>query len=131
VIQRAAEKLGVYNIVGVNWWEDEAILIFCDLFPGVVEGLLASFADADPSVDNMDRIEAAMSNIPSGSSYQNIVLFSQNVLHDDFRQFNYGERQNEHYYGRIEPPRVPLQNFNIPVALFQGNSDKIADELDV
>ena len=69
MIQFAAERLGAYNIVGVNWWEDEALLIFCKTFEGLCEGVIEATADADPSVDNMSRLDAFMSNFPAGSSY--------------------------------------------------------------
>lgn len=116
-IQFAAEKAGVYNIIGANWWEEESTMLFCGLFDGICENLLSAFADSDPSVDNMDRFNVFMSNFPAGSTYQDLVLFAQNTLNDDFRQFNYGERENIKRYGSIEPPRVPLENLKIPVAL--------------
>lgn len=131
LIQFAAERLGVYNIFGVNWWEDEAMLVFCGLFEGLCEEILSAVADANPEVDNMDRLGAFLSNFPAGSSFQDLCMFAQNVVHDDFRQFNYGEIDNLSIYNRVEPPRVPLGKFNLPVALFQGDTDRLADELDV
>ncbi len=74
-------------------------MLFCGLFDGICENLLSAFADSDPSVDNMDRFNVFMSNFPAGSTYQDLVLFAQNTLNDDFRQFNYGERENIKRYG--------------------------------
>lgn len=116
---------------GVNWWMDEAVLLFCNLFDGFCESMIAAVADADPEVDNFERLEPFMANFPSGSSYQDLVFFGQNVVNDTFKQFNYGEKDNLSIYGRIEPPNVPLKNFSLPTALFQGNSDRLADAADV
>lgn len=49
-------------------------------------------ADADPSVDNMDRFDVFMSNYPAGSPYQDMVLLAQNTVNTEMKQFNYGER---------------------------------------
>lgn len=126
-IQFAAEKLGVYNIIGMNWWEEETTLLFCAMFDGVCEGMISAVADADPSVDNMSRLDVFMSNFPAGSSYQDLVMFAQDVAKPDFHQFNYGERENLKVYGSVEPPKIPLENLRVPVALIQGETDRLAD----
>lgn len=64
------------------------------MFEGVCEGLIAAAADADPTVDNMSRLDVFMSNFPAGSSYQDLVMFAQDVQKPGFHQFNYGERKN-------------------------------------
>ena len=46
-------------------------------------------------------------------------------------QFDYGAERNMIEYGTEQPPRVPLENLNIPTALLQGNSDLNADPVDV
>jgi hypothetical protein len=69
IIQFAAIELGVYNIVGANWWEEQSIMAFCGLFEGLCEGMIAAVSDADPTVDNMDRLNVFLSNFPAGSSY--------------------------------------------------------------
>ena len=109
----------------------ETTMLFCGMFGSLCEDLIKSVADADPSVDNMDRLNEFMSNFPSGSGYQDLVMFAQNTVNEVMKQFNYGELDNIKRYGSIEPPRVPLENFAIPVAMFQGDSDKLADPTDV
>ena len=42
---------------------------FCGFFEGLCEDVIAAVADADPSVDNMDRYETFLNNFPAGSSY--------------------------------------------------------------
>ncbi len=88
------------------------------MFGGLCDDMVSAVADADPSVDNMDRFNAFMSNFPSGSGYQDLVMFAQNTQNEVMKQFNYGEIDNLKRYGTIEPPRVPLENFDIPVAMF-------------
>lgn len=107
-MQFGAERIGAFNILGANWWMEEVELIFCDLFEDLCESLLASFADADTSVDNMDRFERFMADYPAGNAYQNMILLAQSTMNTDFKRFNYGERKNKKVYGQIEPPTIPL-----------------------
>lgn len=51
--------------------------------------------------------------------------------HEAWKRFNYGERDNLAKYGTYEPPLVPIQDFNLPVAIFSGLFDKLADPTDV
>ena len=46
-------------------------------------------------------------------------------------RFDYGRIENNRRYGQATPPRIPLEDFDIPVALFQGSLDKLADPTDV
>lgn len=93
-------------------------MLFCGMFGSLCEDMIKAVADADPTVDNMDRLNEFMSNFPSGSGYQDLTMFAQNTVNDVMKQFNYGEIQNLKVYGTIEPPRVPLENFSVPVAFF-------------
>jgi hypothetical protein len=45
--------------------------------------------------------------------------------------FDYGPIENKHKYGQIKPPKVPLENLRVPVALIQGDADQLADPADV
>ena len=45
--------------------------------------------------------------------------------------YDYGRLDNKKIYGTYEPPLVPLQNIQIPVALFSGSLDGLADPTDV
>ena len=51
-------------------------MAFCGLFEGLCEGMIAAVSDADPSVDNMDRLNVFLSDFPAGSSYQDMVMFA-------------------------------------------------------
>jgi len=117
-IQFAAKKFGVFDMLNENWWEEESTLLFCAELAGICDELLAYFADADPEVDNLDRFNVFLANFPAGTGFENIVYYAQDVDNDDWKRFNYGELDNVNIYGSIEPPKVPIQDLNIPVAVF-------------
>ena len=45
--------------------------------------------------------------------------------------YDYGKRKNKKIYGTDEAPLVPIENLDIPVALFSGDLDDLADPADV
>ena len=45
--------------------------------------------------------------------------------------YDYGKRKNKQIYGTDEAPLVPIENLNIPVGLFSGDLDHLADAVDV
>ena len=131
VVQFVARKFGIFDMLNTNWWEEEASLLFCDELFGICDELLAYFADSDPEVDNLDRFNVFLANFPAGTGYENLIYYAQDIDHNEWRLFNYGELDNMNIYGTIEPPKVPIQNLNIPVAVFSGTYDTLADPLDV
>lgn len=75
----AAKKLGAYNIIGVNWWEDAAIMELCNLFDGICAKIIQGAADSSTDVDNLDRLNVFLENFPAGSGYKTLVYFMQDV----------------------------------------------------
>ena len=130
-LQLAARKFGVFDMLDANWFEDEAEILFCDLLEGLCEEFIAYFADADPTVDNMARLNVFLANFPAGTGYEDVVYYAQTIENNVWKRFNYGERENLHRYGTYEPPEVPLERLDIPVAVFSGSLDKLADPTDV
>jgi hypothetical protein len=68
--------LQVYNLFGLNWFEDQAEIEFCNIFTGFCEGLISALADIDTEVDNWPRLPEFLSNFPSGTTYQDLTYFA-------------------------------------------------------
>lgn len=131
LIEFAAARTHAYNILGVNWWASEAELLFCAELGGICSSLLEAIGDADDSVDNMDRFSNFLADLPAGNPYQNLAYFAQTTISDDWYRFDYGRIENKSKYGQFTPPKIPLENLDIPVALIQGSLDELADPTDV
>ena len=82
-------------------------------------------------VDNFERFTVFMSNEPSGQSYRTFVYYAQMINSGRYALYDYGKRQNKKIYGTDEAPLVPIENLDIPVALFSGDLDRLADPQDV
>ena len=71
-----------------------------------------------------------MKDFPSGSGYQDLLFYLQDVVNDGWRLYNYGPTGNLQRYGQIKPPEIPLEKYDIPTALVVGTYDKLADAQD-
>ena len=68
--------------------------------------------------------------MPQGTPAQSLLLYGQNKREDRFQQwapdynhwFNIGEKH--------QTDLIPLENINVPVALFVAQSDRIGDLID-
>lgn len=62
----------------------------------------------------------------------NMQHWKQIYDHGVFRAFDYGSKQlNIAHYGTPTPPLYNLGNIRVPVRLFAGSSDRLADPTDV
>ena len=43
----------------------------------------------------------------------------------NFRKFDYGKDANMAIYGQSTPPEIPIENINVPVAIFNGSLDSV------
>ena len=48
-----------------------------------------------------------------------------------FRPYDYGSGENVKRYGTKVPPEYDLTKIDVPIALFSGSQDKLADPTDV
>jgi hypothetical protein len=64
--------------------------------------MLSLFADEDPKIDNTQRYDVYLSNVPSGASYRNFIHYAQliNQPKETFRRYDYeSEAENMKQYG--------------------------------
>ncbi len=87
--------------------------------------------DADPKIDNLKRMGYYMWHEPAGTSIKNMKHWMQ--LHDSDRcqKFDYGKQQNLKVYGTEIPPAFNLSNIKTNVHLMAGDTDLLADPIDV
>ena len=127
------DDFGLYNFVMPNWWESEAMALFCSHYIDICDSFFELTADEDTSVDNMGRIKTLMTHFPAGSGYRCVVHYSQLMQTDKFQRFDFGIDENQLRYGQNEPPFYDLDMLRgeVPIAFFAGSLDELADETDV
>ncbi|XP_063447132.1 gastric triacylglycerol lipase-like [Mytilus trossulus] len=84
-----------------------------------------------PSFD-WRRVPVYMSHIPSGTSVRNMVHFGQGVISGEFQLYDFGTAvENMARYNQTTPPYVNITQVDVPVALYSGGNDYLADPTDV
>lgn len=68
---------------------------------------------------------------PSPTSVFNMAHWSQLVRSGKFEAFDYGPEQNLVMYGTTTPEEYDITKINVPVALFYGEKDYLANPTDV
>jgi pimeloyl-ACP methyl ester carboxylesterase len=73
-----------------------------------------------------------LDQVPDGSSTRPLVQYAQlHLLKDEFRKYDFGsDEKNIARYGTPIPPEYDLNNVQVPVALFVGDKDDLADPMD-
>jgi len=104
----------------------------CEYFPqDCVFG--GSFFYGTDSFLNASRLDFYTDYEPFPTSVQNIVHWAQGVTTDSYQKFDFGETGNMAHYGQATPPLYKLSDFpsKLPVVLFTGGVDQLADVTDV
>lgn len=107
---------------------------FCRLFNGYLCNLvLRTFLDADPEVDDTDRFDVYLANLPAGAGYRTIIHYGQLMGKkiESFTRYDYLEKGNMERYGQKTPPDYDLEAIEFPVAIMSGAGDRLADRTDV
>eukprot|EP00058_Branchiostoma_floridae_P024848 XP_002610338.1 hypothetical protein BRAFLDRAFT_72470 [Branchiostoma floridae] len=80
---------------------------------------------------NVSRIPVYTGHNPAGTSVQNMVHYAQQVKTGKFQMFDYGPQGNMIKYNQTTAPEYNAKNATLPVAMFSGGHDILADPKDV
>jgi len=82
---------------------------------------------------NISRISYYLSEEPNPTSVMNMIHWSQGASTNKFQMYDYGPAGNVAHYGQMTPPQYNLNAFpkSLPLALFTGSNDYLADPRDV
>ncbi|XP_037524667.2 lipase member K-like [Rhipicephalus sanguineus] len=92
---------------------------------------LAILYGKNPKQHNSTRVPVYVTNLPVGSSSQNVLHYAQVFRAKNLVRFDYGEEKNKDLYGQADPPPYPLEKIQVPFAIYQGEGDIFADPQDV
>eukprot|EP00742_Colponemidia_sp_Colp-10_P004165 GILJ01004444.1.p1 GENE.GILJ01004444.1~~GILJ01004444.1.p1 ORF type:complete len:441 (-),score=64.35 GILJ01004444.1:81-1370(-) len=129
----------------VRWFGIESFLIpnslsskilpgFCALLSGLCELVIDSFCGWNNGSFNRARMAFMAAQEPGGTSVQNVVHWGQALRTGVFKRFDYGSSENIARYGQKDAPLYAVENLKtlrLPIYLFSGTADLLADEKDV
>lgn len=103
---------------------------FCTIANYMCEQFLSG-GDLDPVYDNTKRLNVFFKHSPNGASvrcFQHFAqMFNEPKSNPQFRKFDFGSYENKKIYGQATAPAYDFKNIRIPVALFHGLQDTLAD----
>lgn len=70
-------------------------------------------------------------HFPAGASAKQIIHYSQLILCETFRKFDYGLSKNLLVYGSTQPPKYNLERVKVPVYIFYSENDFLTHPVDV
>ncbi|KYM76202.1 Lysosomal acid lipase/cholesteryl ester hydrolase [Atta colombica] len=80
---------------------------------------------------NYTLLPVILNHDPAGASAKTLVHFSQEIESGKFRQYDYGRKNNLLIYNATEPPDYNLGSITVPIAIFYGDNDWLASNVDV
>ncbi|XP_023490595.2 gastric triacylglycerol lipase [Equus caballus] len=81
---------------------------------------------------NTSRLDVYLSHNPAGTSVQNMLHWTQAIKSGKFQAFDWGSPvQNMAHYDQPSPPNYNLTDMRVPIAVWSGGNDWLADPQDV
>lgn len=94
--------------------------------------VIQDIAGFDQTHLNVSRLPVYLTHCPAGTSTRNMDHFAQNVRTKTCSKFNFGSKEeNELHYHQPFPPQYNVTQMDVPVALYSGGKDSLADPQDV
>ena len=106
----------------------------CRIMPSTCLSVMHYLDTSDTQMLDHVLIDQYLGHYPAGSSFNCGWHFAQLFFSDRFQEFDFGWEQNFRVYGQGEPPEIdltPIRDNGIPIALFSGNEDLLANKQDV
>ncbi|XP_017365604.1 gastric triacylglycerol lipase isoform X3 [Cebus imitator] len=98
----------------------------------VCSNALFIFCGFDSKNFNTSRLDVYLSHNPAGTSVQNIFHWTQAVKSGKFQAYDWGSpAQNMMHYNQPKPPYYNVTAMNVPIAVWNGGNDLLADPQDV
>ncbi|XP_046599064.1 uncharacterized protein LOC107221024 [Neodiprion lecontei] len=86
---------------------------------------------ADPEQLDSAIVPSLLEHYPAGTSLNTIEHYWQNIANESFREFDYGYGRNYVRYGSDIPPEYPLHKITVPVLIYYGVNDPLAQPPDI
>ncbi|XP_004680954.1 PREDICTED: lipase member K [Condylura cristata] len=107
---------------------------FCSkkLFHHMCSNFLFNVGGYDANNLNMSRLDVYWAHSSAGTSVQNMLHWAQAVNSGQFQAFDWGNPdQNMKHFHQLTPPIYNVTKMEVPIAVWSGQQDPIADPKDI
>lgn len=115
-----AQRLKWYEVLGEG--DNTMAKFVCAVANPICLWSTALIFDGNPSYEDANRYQVYVAHSFKGVSIKSIYHLAQNAKDGIFREFDYGEKLNQKYYGKLTAPVIDLSSVGlsgIPIAMFQ------------
>uniref|UniRef100_A0A2C9JRX8 Lipase n=1 Tax=Biomphalaria glabrata TaxID=6526 RepID=A0A2C9JRX8_BIOGL len=96
------------------------------------ENILFLLGGFDYTSMNQSRVPVYVAHNPAGTSVRDMLHWGQAINSKNFQHYDYGSAsENMKHYGQPTPPLYDPRKVKVPVAIFRGDQDWLADPADV
>jgi len=100
--------------------------------PKLCECLFQLIDGSSPNLNHSTAAEEIyLATEPDWTSSKEVIHYAQLIRSGKFEMFDFGTQGNIEHYNTSKPPAYNLQNIRVPIALFYGELDELADPTDV
>lgn len=110
LIMAALDKVKYWNILPWDYKVTHLDEVLCSLFDGKLCDIVFAITDHWLPLDNTDRKDMYVSNLPSGASAYSYMHYGQLIHQKEpvFKRLDHGHDGNMAKYGQAEPPSYDL-----------------------
>ena len=102
------------------------------MVPILCQGIVYTAAgDGNPWLNEPYAFRIFLARGMDGISVRMLRHFEQSAQSQRATYYDFGNQGNMEAYGSETPPDIPYENINIPVTMFSGTEDDIADPEDM
>ncbi|KOB72805.1 Acid lipase-2 [Operophtera brumata] len=98
----------------------------------ICENSLFVVCGYDEKQFNRSLLPIILGHVPAGASTRTLIHYAQEIKNKGrFQMFDFGPSGNFKLYGTINPPKYPVHEITLPIALFSSDNDLLASDIDV
>lgn len=120
--------LNVHSVLNNTWYTSATMKVFCGVLNIICYALESLFVTDNNDYDDKDRFGVYMDHQPNGSSTKALLHFTQNLKESRFQIWAPDYHTFLDIGNQRTMPLIPLTNISsVPIAMFVGNVDTLAD----
>ena len=131
LVDDAAWTFGVHSIGSdSSWLSQESTKLFCKAVPGFCWNWSDGWTNLDPTTDDKDRVKVAGGHGGNQSPIKSVLHYAQNIVEDRFQEYADDYHKWFHHDKRTTDKFDLTTIKNVPIAIFAGKSDTLANTTD-
>lgn len=123
--------LGIHSVLNYTWLNSATAKLFCNSLPPFCLALESLFVSNDTEFDDQDRFQVYIDHDPNGSSVKALLHYAQNLKEARFQVWAPDYHTFLDIGNKRKTDLIPINTISsVPIAMFVGKVDELADPID-